>query len=238
MRLAAYFRLNRCRIVNKPECADIIILIGCAFSDYREDRSFEALGNLKRYGKELIVFGCLPVASPTRFSKAFNGKWVDAQNIHLIDKLFPDFKIGFLEVPDAHDYFPSAYNNESTRANRAVSQVFDGGFLGRMFDLRRKKAVLRISNGCVGNCSYCSIKKAVGRFRSKPLEAILSEYKDLIRRDFSFFVFIGDDVGAYGLDVRTSFAELLEKMSEIDKGINVNWEIEELSPVWAVKYKD
>lgn len=228
MQLVNYFKKNDYVIIDNPNIADFIILVTCAFSDEREDKSFEALTILRQYDGELVVIGCLPVSSPTKFNAGYNGKWIETKNLHLIDEIFPHSKVKFLDLPDANDYFPSAYTNVD-KYRDSINAI--------TIKSVSHKSILRINHGCVGNCSYCSIKKAVGDLKSKPLEVCLNEYKELLDKGYRHFEFIGDDTGAYGLDINSSFAELLDKMSIVDEGKKVMWEIEEVSPIWAVKYK-
>ena len=99
-------------------------------------------------------------------------------------------------------------------------------------------ACLRIGHGCIDKCTYCSILKAVGNLKSKPVDLCCNEYSDLLRRGYSNFLIFADNVGAYGLDIGSSLIDLLERMSSLDGGRRVSWEIPGLHPKWLIKYRD
>jgi tRNA-2-methylthio-N6-dimethylallyladenosine synthase len=49
--------------------------------------------------------------------------------------------------------------------------------------------------------------------------------------------FVGDDVGAYGLDIKSSFPELLDKLYLLDRNSKIRWNFNELDIKWMIKYK-
>lgn len=96
---------------------------------------------------------------------------------------------------------------------------------------------IRPSWGCLGNCSYCAIKKAIGRLKSKPLEEIIKEFKKGLDKGYKKFMLDADDLGAYGMDINSSnFPELLDKITDIsgDYVLNVRY----IHPQWIVRYID
>jgi tRNA A37 methylthiotransferase MiaB len=116
-----------------------------------------------------------------------------------------------------------------SRTGRAAIAREEGG---RLFN-----NLLRVSYGCLGHCAYCGIRHAVGRLISKSPEMILAEYKKMLHHHKRHFVFVGDDVGAYGLDRGSSFPELCAMLSVVDEGLDARWHIEHLHPVWVIKYR-
>lgn len=98
-------------------------------------------------------------------------------------------------------------------------------------------SILRIGTGCLGNCSYCGIRNAIGRLKSKPLDDCLKEYRKLLEMGHRDFEIGSEDTGAYGLDLNSSLPELLDKMSGMDKSLEVSWFVVSLKPLWMLKYK-
>ena len=82
---------------------------------------------------------------------------------------------------------------------------------------------LKISEGCLHNCSYCVIPKIKGRLKSKSLEAVLKEVEMLERRGVKELNIIAQDTTAWGKDfpVRRRFSFLLKKIEE--KAKNIKW---------------
>lgn len=97
---------------------------------------------------------------------------------------------------------------------------------------------LRVGGGCLGKCTYCAIRFATGELRSKPLEECVRDFANYISRGNRRFFLCAEDVGAYGLDIGTSFSELLSGYEEASSGIPYKLAIDSFNPWWIVKYKD
>jgi len=72
--------------------------------------------------------------------------------------------------------------------------------------IHKKRFYLYISRGCLGKCSYCATKRAVGSLKSKPFEVIIREFREGIHSGHQNFVISEDDVGAYVPVHRTGFS--------------------------------
>lgn len=79
---------------------------------------------------------------------------------------------------------------------------------------------MKISEGCDRMCAYCAIPLITGRHRSRPMEEILSETKELVGKGVKEFNVIAQDLSAYGKDFsgKLLLPELVERMSDI-KGV-------------------
>jgi len=96
--------------------------------------------------------------------------------------------------------------------------------------------MLRISSGCMGNCSYCNIKKAIGKLRSKPISRILEEVKNGLSNNHYRYNIISSDTGSYGKDIGTTLPELLKAILDEDERITIDF-IQDFHPMWICKYK-
>lgn len=65
----------------------------------------------------------------------------------------------------------------------------------------RHYAYLRISEGCNQGCTFCTIPSIRGRMRSKPLDAILTEARELVADGAFELNLIGQDTTSYGTDI-------------------------------------
>jgi ribosomal protein S12 methylthiotransferase len=65
----------------------------------------------------------------------------------------------------------------------------------------RHYAYLRVSEGCNQNCAFCSIPSIRGKMRSKPVDAILAEARELIADGAFELNLIGQDTTSYGQDI-------------------------------------
>ncbi|WP_320129462.1 30S ribosomal protein S12 methylthiotransferase RimO [uncultured Sphaerochaeta sp.] len=80
-------------------------------------------------------------------------------------------------------------------------------------------AYLKISEGCNHRCAYCAIPLIRGDLRSRPMDLILTEAKELIARGVKEINLIAQDLAAYGTDGeagKSRFMELLEKLVALD----------------------
>ncbi len=247
-KMKKYFTLNGYKITKGIKNADLIIFVSCAFIEERVRESLKIIEELKKYKKEIIVAGCLPEISKDRLEKVFKEKVISTKNLKEIDKFFKDFQYKFSIVPDPN--LPCFLLSElllilktkpltelfSLNSFHLVKEFLINAIQSKFIHSRSKIYFLRINQGCLGNCAYCGIRKAIGSLKSKPIEICLQEYQQILNRGCENVVILGDDVGAYGLDLNTSFPELLNQLSGIEQRIFVRWSIKEMHPQWIVKY--
>ena len=103
--------------------------------------------------------------------------------------------------------------------------------------VKQKRHGIRIGSGCLGTCSYCGIRKAIGPLQSKPLNACLTEYRRLLRDGHRDFVIGSEDTGAYGRDIGSSLPQLLDAFGHVDSGITVRWYLTSLKPIWLLEFQ-
>ncbi len=75
---------------------------------------------------------------------------------------------------------------------------------------------LKIGEGCDNCCTYCAIPSIRGRFRSRPMEELVAEAKDLEALGVKELNIVAQDVTRYGLDLYGSYKlhELLHRITE------------------------
>ncbi len=84
----------------------------------------------------------------------------------------------------------------------------------------RTRAFVKIVDGCENHCSYCIIPSVRGKIRSRQMDKIISEVRNLAENGYKEVVLTGIETAAYGKDfndVESPLALLIEKISEIDK---------------------
>ncbi len=254
-RLADYFAANGHEIIFDPRKADYIILVTCADTNSRTEISMKYVKRFMKYkNAELIVGGCLPAIDPDVLSKVFKGKTIVTKYIEKIDEYFPENKIKFNEIPDAHEpwkdidesrLYWAVYKllKNSAFAKKVYTRILEylrnSGFwksavLTWYGTYEEKPYIIRGSWGCTGKCAYCVINKAIGHMRSKPLNVIVDEFKEGLKKNYKYFIFDADDLGAYGIDIGKSLPELLDTITSIpgDYKMDVHY----IHPGWVVKY--
>ena len=171
--------------------ADAVIVNTCAVTEKTERKVVRRLGLLQ--GERLIVAGCLSVAVPESIRAISCRKRLGLLNRSSaagISDLFNDNELPPGTSPDAlpHD----------------TSQL--------AADLC---AVVNISEGCNGSCSYCIVTKARGRLKSRQVEDIVSEVEKLVTLGTAEVQISAQDTAAYGSDIGTNLGQLLERLVRI-----------------------
>lgn len=136
------------------------------------------------------------------------------------------------EFPDVSFLTPATLNQ--IKDLLGLSEDFDE-FKASGVQLTDKKMCIQIATGCMGACSYCGIRRAIGKVKSRPVEAVLEDLRLGLGQGYTQFYLAGDDVGCYGLDIHTSIKELLEEMFAIDAQFKVI--MRDFSPRWLIRFQ-
>jgi ribosomal protein S12 methylthiotransferase len=80
-------------------------------------------------------------------------------------------------------------------------------------------AYLRIADGCDNRCSYCAIPLIRGKYRSRKLENIVAEARELAEKGVRELVIVSQDTTNYGADLCNGYtlSELLNRLCEIEQ---------------------
>ncbi|MBO5262268.1 MAG: 30S ribosomal protein S12 methylthiotransferase RimO [Clostridia bacterium] len=181
---------NGYEITPEETDADIIVINTCAFI---ESAKKEAIDNildiawLKENGnlKGIVVTGCLAERYRDEILKEFNE--VDAVlgtgSVHSIVKAVKEIEKGkrYSEYLDK--------NTVELGGDRIVTTPSDAF------------AYLKISEGCNNVCTYCAIPYIRGKFRSRPIDELIEEAKELVEMGVKELIIIGQDTTAYGIDL-------------------------------------
>lgn len=252
-KIQLYFKNNDYNIVRNPKKADIIIFVTCAYRNEITNDAINKIKELQKYKAELIVSGCLPDIEKEKLNKIFSGKVISTKQLNEIDKFFPNHKTKFSDIKDADAIVKEQEisNQEDilrfkklpalSKIVNNIQIIFVKYFLNPhlliyLFPTKKEFYHVRISWGCKGNCTYCGIKKAIGPFKSKPFKECIEDFKKGLEFGYKNFVITADDVGAYGIDIESSFPNLLYEFTKLDGNYNIS--IQDLNPKWIVKYID
>jgi len=259
-RISKYLIRNDYEIVDSPKKADVILVCTCGFGNSMADISFKKIKEFGKYDREVIITGCLPDTDKKRFDHIFNGRSFSTKHIDEIETYFPGTKVSFSEIEDGNSLWINVNRDKIRDIFKLLFLKFDvikRPFVGFFDQVFRNKIgenhlilhsfyglnlpsedlyFIRISSGCWQNCAYCAIKKAVGDFKSKPLNNCLNEFKNGLEKGYSNFFLTAEDTGCYGLDINSNFPDILDKIINIDGDYKIN--IYALNPKWVVQYID
>lgn len=253
-----YLLKNKYELVDNPEDSDNIILFTCGGDDRIANLSLDNTKHFQKFKAELIVAGCLPDIETNKLSKIFKGKTLTTKELDKkIETLFPPKnKQFFSNIDEANNTFNNIYENNiffTIRKNIAKVKPLEKLYLKfgnhiltnffsknllicKSYYPKKDEFFILISRGCLGNCSYCGIKNAIGKLKSKPLEQCIDEFKIGLEKGFNKFVLSAEDSGAYGLDIKTSFPRLLDAITDFQGDYKIS--IDDFAVRWAAKYID
>lgn len=82
----------------------------------------------------------------------------------------------------------------------------------------KTRAVIKVQDGCDRFCTYCIIPYARGRVRSRTIESVIAEVKEIVKLGIKEIVITGIHVASYGKDFKNDIAliDLLEEINKID----------------------
>lgn len=196
-------------ITSKESESDIVIINTCCFINPATQESFKTINNvLKNKHKEqkIVVSGCLVQRLKhkiiDRFPDvdAFLGVGEFYKISHICKKLLKGKKINKLLVSK-----PEFIYNEDTP---------------RLLCTPLHTAYVKISEGCNNRCFYCVIPSIRGNLRSRPIESIVKEVKNLEKLGVKEINLISQDTTNYGIDLygKPKLVKLLKRLTEV-KGI-------------------
>lgn len=194
------------KLVTEPGLADVAVVNTCGFIQSAKEEAIETileLAKLKEEGtlKKIIITGCLV----ERYKEE-------------TAELFPeaDAVIGIGNNKDIIDVLDHVLADERY-INFAPK--LDAELTGdRIISTLPFFSYLKIAEGCSNCCSYCAIPMIRGKFRSVPMEDVLSEARFLAENGVTEIVVIAQDTAQYGKDLygEPKLAELLRELCKID----------------------
>lgn len=184
-------------LCQNPQLADILIVNTCGFVKEAKEESIETILQMARLKegaclKKLIVTGCLA----QRYQDELTREIPEIDHVVGLGHFDTVARLsGLKEWPDP----PEADGEPRMRLSP------------------RHYAYLKVSEGCDNRCSYCAIPSIRGPFRSRPMEEVLHEARQLVATGAVELNLIAQDSTLYGIDLygRQCLHELLQTLAEI-----------------------
>ena len=195
-RMRQLLQLRGCEAVADPELADAVVVNSCtvtANADSELRRYVKRLGRRAGADVPVIVAGC---------AAAVGGDAI--ASLEGVTAVVPG------QDPEAVASALRVYPRRPEEMRAAVLDRF----------AFRTRAWLKVQDGCDLNCSYCAVRIARGRNRSRPAEEIVSEARRLAEHHPEISL-TGIHIGLYGKDLRprSSFSYLVERLVEDVAGV-------------------
>ena len=218
--VAAMLRGRGYRIVDAESDCDIMLLNTCSVRDAAEQKALGKAGYVKRRKRKnpdfvLGILGCM------------------AQNrgASILEKL-PDVDLivgtqKFHQVPDYLDNIRAAKDAGLPVGESIVDIGEEADSQNTIRDHleteeRQVSAFVSIQQGCNMSCNFCIVPKTRGDERSRPMEDIVAECRNLAERGVKEITLLGQIVTSYGrrdyqgINGVSPFVQLIEKVHEIE----------------------
>jgi threonylcarbamoyladenosine tRNA methylthiotransferase CDKAL1 len=177
--------------------ADFVVLNTCGVVEKTERKIIKRAIKLKKKGKKIIFAGCLPLISQKVCQEVADGL------------------IGSTNILDLPRVVRKVLKGEKVKSLKQKS--IDKAKL-RFFTIPKETvvAIVPISEGCLGTCSYCATKLAKGKLRSFNKKEILKNIEEALKFGAKEIQLTSQDLGIYGLDKgKFLLPELLEEILKI-----------------------
>ncbi len=198
------------QLTSEADNANIILLNTCSVRDNAEQRIYGRLGNLKKYKDQnpqtvIGILGCM--AERLREDLVESKKMVDLV-------VGPD---EYRRLPELIDTAFTGEKGIGVKLSR--TETYDDIIPFREDGLSAWISVMR---GCDKFCTFCVVPFTRGRERSRNLESVVDEIKQLSERGFREVSLLGQNVNSYN-DNGRDFADLLAAAANVDRLIRVRF---------------
>lgn len=191
-------------VVTHEEKADVYVVNTCTVTNIADRKSRQMLRRVKEINPKaiLVACGCYVQVGKEELSK--------------MDEI--DLIIGNNEKKDIVELVEKCVDNSKCSYVSDVMQQKDFVEFGPTTYTEKTRAVIKVQDGCDRFCSYCIIPYARGRVRSRKLENVITEAKQIVQKGYKEIIITGIHVASYGKDFKEDIGliDLLEELNEIE----------------------
>lgn len=194
------------QIVNEIENSDVMIVNTCGFIEDAKREAIDTILEVAQYKEAglisaIVVTGCLAERYQDEILKempevdAVIGIGANSDIVKVCDKALCGIKT-------------------SNYPNKCYLPLDDE----RVLSTPPHWAYLKIAEGCDNRCSYCAIPGIRGSFRSRTIESVVDEAKNLVNRGVKEIILVAQDTTKYGQDLYGEYSldKLLKELVKID----------------------
>ena len=213
--MLGYLGLDGYSIAEEPSDAEVIIVNTCSFIEASKKESVDTILEMADFKnpengrcKALVISGCMAQRYASQLEESIpeadliigTGEY---NKITLLLRAMEDGKLekkSFVEIPM---FIHTEYD---PRLNTSPFYT----------------AWLKISEGCNRNCTFCIIPKLRGKLRSRSVESLVNEAKNLASTGVRELNLISQDLSDYGVDLdeNNKLSHLLKGLTEVS---GIDW---------------
>ncbi len=200
-----------------PSTAEVIVINTCAFIDNAKEESVNAIlemAQFKRDGscKKLIVTGCLA----ERYRDQLKAE-IPEIDVCLGTGEVPEIVPAIAGEPTTIPFFRSRAAAEGREHPGAHITYLYGADTPRVLTTPSHFAYVKIAEGCDYTCAFCIIPTLRGKYRSREVDAVVREARQLAAQGVKELLLISQDTTFFGIDrgQRGALAALLRLLNEV-----------------------
>ena len=193
---------NNFNYVDDYHDADIVIVNTCSVTNTADNKCKKAIRGVRRDLPEavLMVCGCTAENHREELTNLDIDILIGNKEKSKVVELIKDYLV-------KKDKYIKFYDDRRTDFENMTVKKYD--------DLTR--AFVKIQDGCNNYCAYCIIPYVRGSIRSKKMEDVLEEVKELVEMGHHEIVLTGINTGAYGKETGLyDLTDLIREMSKIE----------------------
>lgn len=189
------------------DISDICVVNTCTVTNMSDRKSRQALRKVKLQNPKAIIVatGC--------YAQVYRKELEEMPEIDIV--------LGNEEKNKIVEYVEK-YLNE--RPETKISKIEEIGNIKEFEDMgqisytEKTRAVVKVQDGCNQFCSYCIIPYARGRVRSRKIESVIKEIKQIANNGIQEVVITGIHLASYGKDFENKIGliDLLEEINKIE----------------------
>ncbi len=207
--VASIMQMDGYTLTDKPDEADAVLINTCSVRDNAEQKVLNRIAyynaiKRKRSEKKGLIVGVL-------------GCMAERVKEELIEKHHVDLVVGPDSYMDLPNLMGAAEQGEKVINVELSTQETYKDVMPLKIPGLQISGFISIMRGCNNFCSYCIVPYTRGRERSREIESILSEARDLKEKRFRELTLLGQNVNSYNfnLDGKTwRFPDLLAAVAE------------------------
>jgi ribosomal protein S12 methylthiotransferase len=191
-------------LIDNPDDADLLILNTCGFIQSAVEEAITEIFELVRIkeqspGKKIVVVGCLV----QRYKEKLKEELPEI-----------DLFLGTEGAADIAEYVAQMENDDQHGVVLLPERILMSSNTPRVISTPVYRAWLKITEGCDNRCSYCMIPAIRGQLRSRTIDDLTEEARNLQEHGVRELSLVAQDSTAYGndLDKGENIVQLMEQL--------------------------
>ncbi|MBE5741322.1 MAG: tRNA (N6-isopentenyl adenosine(37)-C2)-methylthiotransferase MiaB [Clostridiales bacterium] len=197
--------------------ATVVVFNTCCIREGAEDKAYSNIAALKKWKAEddsrvIVMCGCMPQQK--------EGKYDLKKKLPIVDIIIGTHNINLL------GQYLTRLAEKKEKIYEILESPTESMDIGNCIRDDKINAYVNIIYGCNKFCTYCIVPYVRGREKSRPIDEIYKEVKDLVQNQgYKYITLLGQNVNSYGKDLtdKTTFSELLTHLCRIEGDFKIKF---------------